>query len=82
MAKLAKVPQNQRTSHPIRLIVEAAKINSVVRSVHDQVSRSGYPRRAFGISRILNSCAIFAEFFAELRAERTPKLTPLSSVLR
>jgi len=31
---------------------------------------------------MLNSSANFAEFFAELRAERTPKLPLLSPVLR
>jgi hypothetical protein len=56
-------------------------IDSVVRSVHDQVSRSGITDEHSSYGRMLISCANFAEFFAELRAERTPKLPRLSSVL-
>jgi hypothetical protein len=51
------------------------------RSVHDQVSRSGLDQWAVANDRSVRSHN-FAEFFAELRAERAPKTTLDSFVLR
>ena len=73
----------------IRVSAHTPKINPVVRwSIQAPVlSTTRFPEAvvpdehsAYG--RILNSCADFAEFFAELRAIETPNCPLRSSLLR
>ena len=55
----------------------------VNRSVHDQVSRSGWVSRAnCHLTRFSTEGQNFAEFFAELRAPEAPIVPVCSSVLR
>jgi hypothetical protein len=83
-----RVLSQRGASSPIQLVARKSFTRSEVhckannRSVHDQVSKSGWVRGAkCRPTRISSQEENFAEFFAELRAEKAPNRPFCSSVL-